>query len=108
MTTLGPDPAIDTSDDARGEATDAPSVDGTDDGTDGIAALERIERDLAGVDLALARLDAGTYGRCEVCATPISDEVLADDALATVCAGHLAVLGPVGLDPQAGSQPDPR
>jgi RNA polymerase-binding transcription factor DksA len=30
------------------------------------------ERDLAEVDAALARVEAGTYGRCERCAVPIS------------------------------------
>jgi RNA polymerase-binding transcription factor DksA len=30
------------------------------------------ERDLAEVDAALARVEAGTYGRCERCGVPIS------------------------------------
>ena len=31
------------------------------------------ERRIAAVDDALARLDAGTYGRCEACGEPIAD-----------------------------------
>jgi hypothetical protein len=40
--------------------------------------LDRIERDLADVEVALARLDAGTYGTDEVTGQPIPDELLAD------------------------------
>jgi hypothetical protein len=35
--------------------------------------LEEIEADLAGIDAALHRLDAGTYGSCEVCGTALSE-----------------------------------
>jgi RNA polymerase-binding transcription factor DksA len=38
--------------------------------------LDRIEADLAGVEAALGRLDAGTYFSCEVCGTPLPDEAL--------------------------------
>jgi RNA polymerase-binding transcription factor DksA len=38
--------------------------------------LDTIEADLADVELALARLDAGTYGACEACGAPLPDEVL--------------------------------
>jgi len=36
-----------------------------------LALRERAEQHLALVDAALARLDAGTYGRCQRCGTPI-------------------------------------
>lgn len=39
--------------------------------------LDRIERDLAGVEAALARLDAGTYWTDEVTGAPIPDSHLA-------------------------------
>ncbi len=48
-----------------------------------------IETDLAAVDAALARLDAGTYGMCEVCSDALAEAVLEADPLARFCAGHL-------------------
>lgn len=44
--------------------------------------LERIERDLAGVEAALTRLDDGTYWTDEVTGQPIPDEVLEADPVA--------------------------
>lgn len=41
--------------------------------------LPRIERDLAGVEAALGRLDDGSYWTDEVTGRPIPDEVLAAD-----------------------------
>ena len=41
--------------------------------------LERIERDLAGVETALGRLDDGTYWTDEVTGEPIPDELLVAD-----------------------------
>lgn len=61
--------------------------------TEGIAALERIEVELAAVEQAMARLDAGSYGRCEVCRGSIGDDLLAADPTVSVCSGHLPVLG---------------
>ncbi len=46
------------------------------------ADLERIERDLAGVETALQRLDAGTYWTDEATGEPIPDEALAVDPVA--------------------------
>jgi RNA polymerase-binding transcription factor DksA len=46
------------------------------------ADLERIERDLAGVETALQRLDAGTYWTDEATGEPIPDEALAADPVA--------------------------
>jgi RNA polymerase-binding transcription factor DksA len=39
--------------------------------------LDTIETDLADVELALARLDAGTYDVCEACGATLADDVLA-------------------------------
>ena len=39
--------------------------------------LDAIERELAGVEVALARLDAGTYWTDEVTGDALSDELLA-------------------------------
>ncbi len=44
--------------------------------------LDSIERDLADVESALARLDAGTYWTDEVTGAPIADEVLEANPLA--------------------------
>ncbi len=43
------------------------------------ADLDAIERDLAGVEAALQRLDDGSYWTDEVTGEPIPDEVLAND-----------------------------
>ena len=42
----------------------------------------RIERDLAGVETALRRLDDGTYWTDEITGAPIGDDVLATDPVA--------------------------
>lgn len=47
-----------------------------------LADLDRIEADLAGVESALVRLDAGTYWSDEVTGDPIPDEVLIADPVA--------------------------
>jgi sigma-B regulation protein RsbU (phosphoserine phosphatase) len=41
------------------------------------------------IDLALGRLDAGAYGRCEACGEPIEPEGLMKDPLARFCIDHL-------------------
>lgn len=44
--------------------------------------LDRVERDLEGVEVALARLDAGTYWIDEITGAPLADELLAADPVA--------------------------
>lgn len=39
--------------------------------------LEAIEADLADVEIALARLEAGTYWTCEVTGQPLPDDLMA-------------------------------
>jgi RNA polymerase-binding transcription factor DksA len=39
--------------------------------------LDAIETDLADVEVALARLEAGTYWSCEITGQPLPDELLA-------------------------------
>jgi RNA polymerase-binding transcription factor DksA len=53
------------------------------------AALAEAERVLDGVDGALERLDAGTYGRCELCGAAIEDDRLAATPLVLTCGLHL-------------------
>ena len=49
-----------------------------------------LRRELDDVEHALGRLDAGTYGICEVCGGAIDDDVLAGAPQARVCATHAA------------------
>ena len=44
--------------------------------------LDAVERDLLGVDIALQRLDEGTYRTDELDGRPIPDEVLERDPIA--------------------------
>jgi DnaK suppressor protein len=64
-----------------GEAADGqhPGDVGTDveETSQDLGQLESIEAELGEIEDALARLEAGTYGRCEVCGKPIPDERLA-------------------------------
>jgi len=48
-----------------------------------------IHRLIAEVDSALARMEAGTYGLCEVCREPIETERLIADLLVKLCLGHM-------------------
>jgi RNA polymerase-binding transcription factor DksA len=50
--------------------------------TDGALDLDRIEQDLADAEVALARLDAGTYFTDEVTGQPLDEAVLSADPLA--------------------------
>jgi DnaK suppressor protein len=54
-----------------------------------LAALtEQARQRLAGLDRAAARLAAGTYGTCEVCAEPIDPARLDARPTATTCVVH--------------------
>ena len=44
--------------------------------------LEAIDRDLAGVEVALTRLDDGSYWTDEVTGDPLDEQVLSDDPVA--------------------------
>ncbi len=64
------------------EAVDPGSLDRTPDGVAEPLDLNRVEADLAGVEAALARLDAGTYFHDEVTGEPLPDELLDADPTA--------------------------
>jgi hypothetical protein len=51
------------------------------------ADVDSVEALLDQVDGALARLDDGSYGRCESCGTIIADDRLAETPTARTCAG---------------------
>jgi DnaK suppressor protein len=56
-----------------------------------VAALARqAQHDLAEIDHALRRLDAGTYGVCERCGEPIGDGRLGARPVARLCIGCAA------------------
>jgi DnaK suppressor protein len=50
-----------------------------------VSILEQVEAELADVELALRRLDDGTYGTCEACGHPIDDSRLAAKPEARLC-----------------------
>jgi len=49
----------------------------------------QLKRLLSEVDAALAHMDKGTYGLCEVCREPIEAERLIADPLIRLCLDHL-------------------
>ncbi len=59
---------------------DAPTID-----------LAAVRADLAAVEAALERLDAGTYGTCEICGEPITDDLLESGPATRSCAAHLGL-----------------
>lgn len=54
-----------------------------------VAVFDALEARYDAIIAALARIDAGTYGHCEVCGAPIADARLAASPSATTCAQHL-------------------
>ena len=55
-----------------------------------LSILESLEASIEDVDAALERLDAGAYGRCEVCDIEIGDERLEARPMARFCVEHQA------------------
>jgi RNA polymerase-binding transcription factor DksA len=52
-----------------------------------VQRLDAIGRELGDVDVALRRLEDGTYDTCEVCGARIDDGVLVDAPLTRRCRG---------------------
>jgi|APCry1669190591_1035303.scaffolds.fasta_scaffold87442_1 RNA polymerase-binding transcription factor DksA len=50
-----------------------------------VSELNELSGTLDAVEAAMARLDDGTYGTCEVCASAIDDQRLEIDATALRC-----------------------
>jgi RNA polymerase-binding transcription factor DksA len=57
-------------------------------------ALDALEGEVVDIERALARLDDGSYGTCEVCAQRLPVAVLNERPAARYCADHL----PINLD----------
>ena len=49
---------------------------------------EQLDAEIADIDRALERIEAGSYGECEVCGEPIDDERLAARPAARYCIEH--------------------
>ncbi len=78
-------------DDAAADATGGQNADRpTEDpvAAEARALLAEIEAELGAVSAALDRLEAGSYGTCEICGAPIADGVLATDPSASRCPSH--------------------
>jgi RNA polymerase-binding transcription factor DksA len=56
-----------------------PSIPPTEPGSRAAFDADEVAANLDGVELALARLDAGTYWTCETSGAPLPDELLRDD-----------------------------
>jgi RNA polymerase-binding transcription factor DksA len=57
-----------------------------------LGILEQVEIELSDIEHALARLDDGTYGRCEACGASIDDARLEALPAARFCLAHQAAV----------------
>lgn len=55
-----------------------------------LSLLEQVEAELTDIEIALRRLDEGTYGSCEACGQPIGDERLEALPATRFCIEHQA------------------
>lgn len=56
-----------------------------------LGALDALEAEVRDVERALARLDDGTYGTCEVCGDRLPEGQLAESPAARFCRAHLPI-----------------
>lgn len=76
--------------DAEGDVLLAESITVIDGGDlDDRQLASSLREELDGVERALERLDAGTYGLCDTCGNPIDDAMLAETPQARSCSAHL-------------------
>jgi hypothetical protein len=76
--------------DAEGNVVVAESLTIVDGGElDDRQLASALREELDGVERALERLDAGSYGLCDSCGAPIDDAVLAEMPQARSCSAHL-------------------
>jgi len=71
------------------------------------SAVDAVDGLLDEVELALARLDDGTYGRCDECGEPIDDDRLAELPIIRTCARCVSPIeSDGGVAPAVPSTPD--
>jgi hypothetical protein len=91
-----------------GEAGDPAEATGGEDAQR--RSIDAVDALLDQVEQALARLDDGSYGRCEQCGEPIADERLVELAIARTCGScagiHIGTPEPTPV-PSAWSVSDP-
>ncbi len=68
-------------------------------------SIDAVDALLDEVEQALARLDDGSYGRCEQCGGPIADERLLELAIARAC-GSCAGIGTPEPTPESSAWSD--
>ena len=73
---------------------------------DRTALFDSIEGDLAGVELALARLDTGAYFTCESCGRELSAAMLDDDPTRCRCSACVDP-APIGPSPRSPAPIEP-
>ena len=81
------DGATPITEDGRVEA-DEDAATGSGRGSTDLDRLAAVEANLADVEVALARLDAGAWGTCEHCGAPLDQDVLAERPAARACPAH--------------------
>ena len=93
----GPDPVSSAA--SEGDVLVEEPVDGAGPGEEEAhrSAVDAVDALLDEVELALSRLDDGTYGRCEECGSPIDDDRLAGSATTRTCGA--CVIGGGASDP---------
>jgi RNA polymerase-binding transcription factor DksA len=105
---VGVDPNPTDGEGLAGDAGGAVQADAPTDGTEAEeeahrSAVDAVDGLLDEVERALARLDDGTYGRCEECGSPIDDARLADSPIERSCGA--CVIGGTGAAPVPGGGP---
>jgi RNA polymerase-binding transcription factor DksA len=92
---------------ALSSADQHPADTGTElsDRTAALALREHAEAELREIDDAERRLDAGTYGRCEICDQPVGDERLEAEPATRRCIVHAGPRGEAAVPGPEGSTP---
>ncbi len=55
-----------------------------------LGVLDELANGLAEVQSALERIDAGSYGRCEMCGAQIDETTLESSPTSRLCSAHLS------------------
>lgn len=63
-----------------------------------LSITESVRGELDAVDAAFSRIEAGTYGQCEICHRPIGDDRLEAVPAARFCVEHQAEMEGTGVN----------